>query len=142
MVRYFYGLHRQLPELSFAEIAAAMSAEFQIQLTRNACIGKARRLGLPMRDAVKTARKPVNGKVIKLRLRPVDAPIEPQEESRPDQPEGLDIYQLRENDCRWPLGSITDRPPYRFCGAQTELGRSWCVHHAEIAYSKPAKNWI
>ena len=60
---------------SFVEIARQMSAIFQLEISRNACIGKARRLELPMR-ADDGPRKSV-AKPAKLVSRPVPvaAPI-------------------------------------------------------------------
>ena len=58
MKRRFAKLHRQTPELSFTTIASMMSAEFGIELTRNACIGKARRMGLATTTASRVLEAP------------------------------------------------------------------------------------
>jgi hypothetical protein len=50
--------------------------------------------------------------------------------------EGLTIYQLREGDCRWPLGAGDTRPPYIFCGQRTDIA----VPHAIIAARRPTTN--
>jgi GcrA cell cycle regulator len=138
MLLRFTRLHRQQPPLSFARIAAEMSAEFNITLTRNACIGKASRLGLPMRgqtDRPRRNREKV--KMIKIR---VDAPIAPMIEPRQLEI-GLDIYQTRDGDCKWPLGEIEDRPPYRYCGAPSLLGRPYCNEHTEMATGNTKVKW-
>ena len=66
---------RTSTKLSFHGIAAALNAEFNADLTTNACIGMAHRIGLPRHDGkvrkMRTASKP---KRIKVR---VDAPIAP-----------------------------------------------------------------
>ena len=127
-------LHDQKPALMFVEIAAAMSSDFNLNLTRNACIGKARRIGLPMREG--TPRQPVKGKEKMMRKR-VDAPIIHAVERPLDLNDTLTIYQLREGDCKWPLGKVEDTPPYAFCGHPAPIGMPYCPKHARKAYSKP-----
>jgi GcrA cell cycle regulator len=139
LVKAFRRLHRDPKGFSFTEIATALSKAFNLNITRNACIGKARRLGLPMRDA--TPRLPIEKKLRK-RVR-VDAPIPPSVErlfgSTPA--DGLTIYETREGDCKWPLGKVEDHPPYMYCGHPAELGRPYCITHTDIAYNKPKVSW-
>jgi GcrA cell cycle regulator len=138
MILKFNKLHRQQPPLSFGKIAAEMSAAFNIELTKNACIGKASRLGLPTRQQSDTPRKN-RGKAKMIRIR-VDAPIAAN--IAPRQPGiGLDIYQTREGDCKWPLGEIEDRPPYRYCGAPSLLGRPYCNEHTGTATGNTKVKW-
>jgi hypothetical protein len=136
MIRAFARLHRATPPLSFDQIAAELRAQFNVALTRNACIGKARRLGLPMRD---NTPRPIIQSYTKPRLVQVGAPIAPLEAQRPLlREDGLTIYQLREGDCKWPLGPQFARPPFMYCGKPSLLGRSYCKGHTEKAagYSK------
>jgi GcrA cell cycle regulator len=135
MTKAFAALHRARPPMSFAEIASAMSTRFDITLTRNACIGKARRMGLATRDNI--PRAIIEKRRIRRMKTKVDAPIAPREAERPvaPAPEGLDIYQLREGDCRWPLGKMHDHPPFRYCGDAALLGRPYCSQHARRAYN-------
>jgi hypothetical protein len=140
MVKQFNKLHRQQPPLSFARIAAEMSAAFDIELTRNACIGKARRLGFPMRSNEGIPRKGgEKPRMIKIR---VDAPIPPKPARR--QINGtfnLTIYETREGDCKWPLGEVEDYPPYLYCGHPTPIGCPFCKTHSRMAYNSPSKTW-
>jgi hypothetical protein len=129
MLRSFRELYGETPELSFRRIAALMSIWFDITLTANACIGKAHRLGLPMRGHRTGPRKPhvahiKRPKMVKVRI---DAPIPPEPEPRAAT--GLTIYQTREGDCKWPLGETYARPPFLYCGEASLLGRSYCVTH-------------
>jgi hypothetical protein len=135
MNRYFARLHRDPKQLSFVEIAKAMEVKFAITMTRNACIGKARRLGLPTRK-FGTPRPPVGRAALKPRkVAAVEAPIAPVEAIIPDvlPPEGLTIYQLREGICHWPLGKTYDYPPFMYCGCPALLGRPYCEAHTEKA---------
>jgi hypothetical protein len=134
MIDRLRELHEDPANFQFRDIAAKMSAEFGIELTRNACIGKARRIGLPMREG--TPRQPVKGKEKMMRKR-VDAPIIHAVERPLDLNDTLTIYQLREGDCKWPLGGVEDKPPYAFCGHPAPIGTPYCLKHAKKAYSKP-----
>jgi GcrA cell cycle regulator len=132
----FRELHANKAGLSFSEIAAKLSAAFNIELSRNACIGKARRLGLPMRDA--TPRKPPKREK-KMRVR-VDAPIPPRIRNRTIGP-GIDILQLNHSNCHWPLGGVEDHPPYLYCGNPAEFDRPYCYDHCKKAYNSPTRQW-
>jgi hypothetical protein len=138
MTLRFTELHRQEPPLSFTKIAAEMSVAFNIRLTGNACIGKAHRLGLPTRHQSATPRQK-RGKAKMIRVR-VDAPIAPAIEPR-SHLGGLDIYQLGWGECRWPLGHVEDRPPYRYCGGPALLGRPYCNEHTEKAAGNTKVKW-
>jgi hypothetical protein len=120
--------------LPFTEIAEKMAATFGLHLTKNACIGKARRIGLMTRNGAprKTDTTPTKRRK-KLRRLKVDAPIAPKiRQPRHNEP-GIDIYQLREDTCRWPLGHAHARPPYRYCGEPAEIGRPYCDKHRRTA---------
>ena len=143
MIATFRALHRNGG--SFAEIAAEMSAIFKLPITRNACIGKARRLELPMRNNERP-RKPPPGPPKEPRKiqKPVHvaAPIEPEETIVPtDQLGGLTIYQLRSGVCHWPLGKMSDRPPYRYCGCEAAAELPYCEEHYQLGHHTPRKVW-
>lgn len=133
MIGFFTDLYHNPAQLSFEAIATAMNEEFGTTLTRNACIGKSHRLNLPLRGVnVSRQRKTSTGdKKMRRKTVRIDAPIAPVEAIIPDAPpsEGLTILQLREGDCKWPLGETYARPPFQYCGEPSLLGRSYCVTH-------------
>ena len=134
MTKVFIELHGAKPPMTFVEIASAMSTRFDIALTRNACIGKARRLGLATRDNI--PRAIIERRRIKRMKTKIDAPIPPVEAERAfESPEGLDIYQTRDGDCKWPLGEMHALPPFRYCGGPAVLGRPYCSKHVRKAYN-------
>lgn len=49
----------------------------------------------------------------------------------------VDIVELTDATCRWPMGGMLDHPPYRYCGSSVEEGTPYCVHHAMLAYVAP-----
>ena len=126
--------------ISYSVMATMLSDEFNIALTKNSLIGKGRRLGLKLRKSPNIkGRKPPHRRRFKVKPAP-DAPLAPDLPPRNDgQP--LTLYQLGSCDCRWPLGEVSDRPPYLFCGQATEIGFSYCPKHHGISHSTPRKTW-
>ena len=134
------ALHRN-DRLSFDAIAAMLSEEFGVTLTKNSCIGKARRMGLPERTN-KRKRKVFRGDKRRAHITLVaPAPIEPEvvpcvlprwkviADEAPAERGRLTLLQLNDNTCRWPHG---DRVPYLFCGAPT-AGKTYCAYHTGIS---------
>jgi hypothetical protein len=135
MTKVFIELHGAKPPMSFVEIASAMSTRFDITLTRNACIGKARRLGLATRDNI--PRAIIERRRIKRMKTKVDAPIAPPVEAeRPPWAEGgLLIHELHDGNCHWPLGPALAKPPFIYCGGPAVFGRPYCTPHCQRAYN-------
>lgn len=118
-------------DLLFGAIAAQLSQEFGVTLTRNACIGKAGRMRLVRRHP----RPPqTRRRAITLGMPPETVPrVLPRwrvcEPPAPPAGERLTLLQLTDNTCRWPYG---DRVPYLFCGAAT-AGKTYCAYHTGVA---------
>lgn len=117
--------------LTFRAIRDLMNVEFNTDLTRNACIGKARRLAMPPRDPANNPtlkKEPTVAKIFTF-------PIQPELAPRSKEPFTIDIYQLRRHDCRWP-SSDNNRPPFTYCGRHAPDGR-YCAIHSKQAHSTP-----
>ena len=122
--------------------------------TRNSCIGKARRLELPMRVTVKSKnsepRAPgqkrryfsvvrANGNTNKLRVL---------ETVTTDLPEFLcdvvslnkSLEDLSRDDCRYISGDPAKDGPGIYCG-QPAFKRSYCAAHFDRCYVEPHKRW-
>lgn len=133
-------LIRQRKEhVPFSVIAQALD------MTRNACIGRARRLGLvddrparlidfrPKRGRVLNATQKINrarsdAKKGRPRFKP---------EPIPDLPisayfRGVTLLDLEPGQCRYPQG---DAPTILFCGEPVVPDTSWCKHCSKIVYS-------
>ena len=134
------ALHRN-DKLSFDMIAEILSEQFGTELTKNACIGKARRMGLPERTT-KRKRKVFRGDKRRAHITLVaPAPIEPEvvpcvlprwrvmQDEAPAERNRMTLMQLNGNKCHWPFG---DRVPYLFCGAPT-AGKTYCAYHTGIS---------
>jgi GcrA cell cycle regulator len=74
--------------------------------------------------------------------RPVEpAPVErlvPRENVVVPIAERVTIMDLREGMCRWPIGDPSTSE-FRFCGAGTYTGATYCEHHAQMAYQPSAE---
>jgi len=121
--------------LTYRQIAERMTAQLGMKYTKNSCIGRGRRMGLPPRPL----RAP--GRENDLRATPAKnyAPIEPVEAQRKPNGRDLTMLQLRHGVCHWP--SDEDRPPYTYCGRPTQLGNSFCAKHSAVAYNTPKRRW-
>ena len=95
---------------SYTNIAKIMTAEYGVKFTKNSCVGMASRLGVPKREPV-------------IKIKPV---IKPEE---------FTIYDLEWGMCKWPLGGPYDKPPFLYCGRNTENGTSWCPMHCKKAFN-------
>jgi GcrA cell cycle regulator len=135
MLRRFRELHRQ-KDASFTAIANTMSEEFKIELTRNACIGKAHRLDLPRRFKPHIVRKVkvVREKVIRMKI--YQPPPPPPSPPRKPEPFTLTITELEHGDCKWPSGGPYDRPPFLFCGKAALAGLPYCKAHTAKSRGK------
>lgn len=88
-----------------AEIAQQLG-----DVTRNAVIGKAHRLGLSGRvSPIQQNKAPANDK------------------------KGVGMVDLKERMCRWPHGDPKDKD-FHFCGERTQSGFTYCDKHAAQAY--------
>ena len=114
---------------SAGEMARMLTKEFDILITRNAVIGKSHRLRMPVRP-----RPPAAGPKIK-KSKPRQRSPRPRlttiEKPRPPRIDGtVTIYQLRSDDCRFPIGEF----PYLFCGKEQKEGSSYCLEHFELTH--------
>jgi len=131
------GIEDRLIELhgtdhSFKEIAEIMSAEFGVELTKNAIVGRVHRLCLPLRVKPKQTPQPRQRKMIMIEVKPV----EPIEEVKPAL-DGVELLDLQLRDCRFPFGVF---PNYRYCGKPIAK-RSYCKVHFRASYVLPRERW-
>jgi GcrA cell cycle regulator len=132
--------------MSYSRIAEAINAKFGTRYSRNATIGRGKRMGLggpdrpsdlpkpvpkasrrrldklPERHAVKSGRplsilKPV--KTVKLRCVEID-------------PRHLSLMDLERGDCRYPYGGDDEGEAISFCGHPRRGGSSYCTAHFHL----------
>ena len=132
-------------QLSMSQMAEKLNAEFKTSLTRNAIVGRCRRLSLPAREpplkrSYNTSHRP-GPKPMKIFVR-VDAPIVPEIALVPEiRSEGLTIYQLGFGDCRWPVADGARGITEFYCGEPALDGRPYCGAHCRKAYNAPQVRW-
>ncbi|MEM9223281.1 MAG: GcrA family cell cycle regulator, partial [Pseudomonadota bacterium] len=51
---------------------------------------------------------------------------------------GIGLLELKNSSCRWPIGDPSE-DGFRFCGAPTGCGDTYCKAHAELAFPARAK---
>jgi GcrA cell cycle regulator len=149
--------------LSYSEIANAINERFNTDYSRNAAIGRAKRMGLsgPERpDRLvwpKRPRKLNPARLNKLRARALAEPKpKPKPKSKPKPglriferaaalklrcvgivPRHLSLLELDDGDCRYPYGGDADGEAITFCGHPRREGSSYCTSHFHLT-SGPA----
>ena len=137
--------------LSYAAIARALNAAFNTAYTRNATIGRARRMGLSGSDHQDESGRPKSlpkSRPLQLgrKRKRAAAPIRMVKLSRPVLkraaalslrcvaivPRHLSLLQLERGDCRYPYGGDAEGEPFTFCGHPHRDGSSYCVSHFHL----------
>lgn len=133
--------------LSFSEIAHALNTRFGTGYTRNAALGRAKRMGLrrperpesskrvPPRPLGPPARKPKKGNVVgpEPAIRPAPERAEPVKlRCVGIRPRLLPLVELESGDCRYPYGGDKDGEPIVFCGHPRRPGSSYCTPHFRL----------
>jgi hypothetical protein len=135
--------------LSYALIGAT------IGMSRCACIGKARRIGLPMRVVSQTVRPTPKPKAAKRPyVRVVRASgnstafrlIESVETDLPQFqceviPLNKTLDELRGDECRYIAGDPLKDGPNLYCGREAKPGSSYCLGHHYRVWVRPEKRF-
>jgi GcrA cell cycle regulator len=141
---------RELAEkgMSFKEIARALNARFGTAYTRNAAIGRARRLGLSTpkpagcSGVFAAPRKPDARKIHQRRARVLVKPVAKLSTLERAAvlrlrcvaitPRHLALIDLAPGDCRYPYGGDAEGEPITFCGHPRREGSSYCASHVHL----------
>ncbi len=136
--------------LSFARIANAINAKFNTAYSRNATIGRARRMGLAAPCQPGHSPKPARRvKAPRLHAKRQSRPPKSVPKSKPIvpvceaaktvklrcvdiNPRHLSFMALERGDCRYPYGGDADGEAITFCGHPRRLGSSYCVAHFHL----------
>lgn len=131
--------------MSFGEAADAINARFDAAYSRNATIGRAKRMGLAALDRPKRlSRVPQQLDAPQLRKnqeRATEAKPEPAISERPERvklrcvqimPRHLRLIDLEAGDCRYPYGGDADGEAITFCGHPQREGSSYCLGHFNL----------
>ena len=131
--------------MSFAEAADAINARYDAAYSRNATIGRAKRMGLAALDRPKRlSRVPQQFHAPQLRKNQegaAEAKPEPPISERPERvklrcvqimPRHLRLIDLEAGDCRYPYGGDADGEAITFCGHPQREGSSYCLGHFNL----------
>jgi len=143
------ALRQHLAErLSFSEIVKAINLKFKTAYTRNAAIGRARRMGLGGPDRPQPllqAEPPRLERIVKPRsaepgwaaLRWPTPPLKAQEPPKLRcagvEPRHLSLIELERGDCRYPYGGDEEGEAITFCGRPRRPGSSYCTQHFHLS---------
>lgn len=140
--------------LSAREIAARLG-----DISRNAVIGKAHRLGLGRKIRVAPMQSTQPNHTVSRDVstdqsqksapeqQPPEAPVVttdknstpketepiPAPKVPPRPPKRVKLQELNERSCKWPIGDPLD-DTFCFCGNDRDKARSYCLYHAKLAY--------
>lgn len=89
----------------------------QLEVSKNAVVGKAHRLGLTGRPS----------------------PIKRTKVEKKDDSKIRSVVELSAMTCRWPIGDPRDAG-FHFCGKRVMTGKPYCPDHAAIAYVNSSKS--
>ena len=131
--------------MSFAESADAINARFDTAYSRNAALGRAKRIGLVSFCAPMAQPRPPQQldapRIYTVRERAVESnPSTPSSEGR-DRielrciqivPRHLPLIGLEAGDCRYPYGGDADGEAITFCGHPQHEGSSYCIGHFHL----------
>jgi GcrA cell cycle regulator len=140
--------------MSFAEIAREINARFGTAYSRNAAIGRSKRMKLtaPKRPARPSRMRPrikaeTPAKSGENRHQALARPASPPRPSpaptatRPEpvklrcvgiSPRLVSLIELEPSACRYPYGGDKDNEPITFCGHPRLAGTSYCVPHFHL----------
>jgi GcrA cell cycle regulator len=131
--------------MSYSQSARAINAKFKTAYSRNAALGRARRMGLASRRRQNlpktslTISAPRRHKISegcearsKPRARPPEA-AQPIKLRRVEiDPRHLSLTELERGDCRYPYGGDAEGEAITFCGHPKRQGSSYCVAHFHL----------
>jgi GcrA cell cycle regulator len=134
--------------LTFAAIADAINLKFSTAYTRNATIGRARRMGLvePVRPptSVQAASTQLE-KIIKSHpgerepvalvwpVPPLKTQKMPKLRCAEVEPRHLTLIELERGDCHYPYGGDEEGEAITFCGLPRQPGSSYCAPHFDLS---------
>ncbi|MDE5461613.1 GcrA family cell cycle regulator [Bradyrhizobium sp. CSS354] len=133
-----------LKGMSYAEIGRQINARFGTAYTRNAVVGRAKRLGLiaPVRTTSPSIVPVLPSGACFLPHRPALLNLPPKSAMKPAapvklrcvgvQPRLVPLVKLASEDCRYPYGGDKDGEEITFCGHPREPGSSYCTPHARL----------
>lgn len=124
--------------------AADIATQLGDNITRNAVIGKAHRLGLsgrtsPIQRKSKKNQANTPSPKPKAGTQAHEEQVRLHESANKPRPDGgVSLLDLKDRMCHWPIGD-PKKSGFHFCGDRNVPGLPYCAEHAAIAYQGSAK---
>ena len=133
--------------LSWSEAATAINRKFETFYTRNAVLGRARRMGLMsprppelLPGAISTLNRLGGVRPAEPRISWLHRPMPVLERTETEQlrcveiePRYLSVVDLEPGDCRYPYGGGEEGEAITFCGHPRRPGSSYCTPHFHLS---------
>jgi len=131
--------------MSFREIARALNERFNTAYSRNAALGRAKRMGLagPARpEAPPHVPRSIKRELCAAEVRPsgFQGSMPPSQKVPPVklrcvaiEPRHLSLIDLERGDCRYPYGGDEEGEAITFCGHRRRPGSSYCTPHFHLS---------
>ncbi|MBR1233840.1 GcrA family cell cycle regulator [Bradyrhizobium sp. AUGA SZCCT0182] len=141
-LRELFALH-----LSFARIAATINRKFNTAYSRNAVLGRARRMGLAGDDRSGSSpgvepqlTRPGQIHLVEATSLRFPWPVPPLRGMKPVElrcveidPLHLSLIELERGNCRYPYGGDEEGEAITFCGHPRRPGSSYCTPHFHLS---------
>jgi GcrA cell cycle regulator len=133
--------------MSYGEITREMNARFGTAYTRNAVLGRGKRMGFVAPEATRERQPPrrllAKAERVQARMteerRPAPILVPPVPRAEPVQlrcvgisPRLISLVDLEPGDCRYPYGGDADGDPIVFCGHPRQVGSCYCTPHFHL----------
>ena len=133
--------------MSYGEIAREMNARFGTTYTRNAVLGRGKRMGFVMSETMRERQPPrrLLARAERAQARATEdcrSPpilVAPVPRAEPVQlrcvgisPRLIGLLDLEPGDCRYPYGGDTEGDPIVFCGHPRQPGCCYCTPHFHL----------
>lgn len=135
--------------MSFSEIAREINTKFGTAYTRNAALGRSKRMGLHASERPRKLPKAKIPQAPKRRERsaagPLPAAPAPERAAAVKlrcvgiSPRLLSLVELDASDCRYPYGGDKENEPITFCGHPRLAGSSYCAPHFYLTRTTEAR---
>jgi GcrA cell cycle regulator len=133
--------------MSYGEITREMNARFGTAYTRNAVLGRGKRMGFVAPETARERQPPrrLLAKAERAQARmteerwPLPILVPPAPRAEPVQlrcvgisPRLIGLVDLEPGDCRYPYGGEADGDPIVFCGHPRQAGSCYCTPHFHL----------
>ena len=140
--------------VAYSQISTRIKEKTGLDFSRNACIGRASRLGIASKKPVarpsqaqkEAAARARQLRTVKRALRAQNSPLQAKVRTAfPTEPLPMDVRpsltlsldELQEHHCRWCWGDPQKGESYGFCTEHKVMGKQYCEEHVRRVFQPP-----